>query len=265
MTPGTLPISTLFGIPFFAGTQASLIAYLQKHCATQQKLLVVCTPNPEQLVQAQQDKPLSAALRAADICIPDGIGIVYASRLASLIGKKDHSLAERVTGVDVVQGLIQEKLTIYVIGGRGYSTHRVTTEKNYPLFELDLPGESTPAQVFWTEGYSDITAPTQEEDKMVLDMLSLVKPDVVCVALGAPHQELWLMKHRAFLEKRGVRVALCVGGAFDFIVQKVPRAPLQVQQLGMEWLFRLWQEPWRWRRQTRLLQFIQMTIRELVS
>ncbi len=265
MTHEILPATTLFGISFFAGTQASLLSYLKKHWTNRTDLLVVCTPNPEQLVQAHQDTALFTALRAADICIPDGIGIVYASHLAKLVGKTDQSLEERVTGVDLVQRLLKEKLTVFVIGGRGYSTHRVTTEKNYPLFELDVPGEKRPAHVLWTEGYTDITAPTEEEETMVLNMLSLVKPDVVCVALGAPYQEFWLMKHRAFLQKTGVRVALCVGGAFDFIVQKIPRASLQLQQLGMEWLFRLWQEPWRWRRQTRLLWFIQMTVKELLS
>ena len=89
-----------------------------------------------------------------------------------------------------------------------------------------------------------------------------MKPSIILVAFGAPWQEQWVVNHREFLEKNKVKLVMVVGGAIDMLTGKVQRAPKFVQQLQLEWLFRLIQQPWRWKRQLRLIQFIGHVLKE---
>lgn len=86
--------------------------------------------------------------------------------------------------------------------------------------------------------------------------------DILFVAFGAPKQEFWISE---YLEKIPVKIAIGVGGAFDYISGKTPRAPLFLQNIGLEWLFRLIMQPWRIKRQLSLLQFIWLVIKEKLS
>ncbi|HSW97175.1 MAG TPA: WecB/TagA/CpsF family glycosyltransferase, partial [Candidatus Saccharimonadales bacterium] len=83
--------------------------------------------------------------------------------------------------------------------------------------------------------------------------------DILFVAFGFPKQEEWMFTN---LSKVNVTVMMGVGGAFDYISGRVPRAPLWVQKLGFEWLFRLVRQPWRWKRQLALLEFIWLVMKE---
>jgi N-acetylglucosaminyldiphosphoundecaprenol N-acetyl-beta-D-mannosaminyltransferase len=83
---------------------------------------------------------------------------------------------------------------------------------------------------------------------------------MVLVAYGAPGQVLWITRNRAALGAGGVRIAVGVGGAFDFLAGRVPRAPRPVRLLGFEWLYRLAREPWRWRRQLALPRFVGLVV-----
>jgi len=82
--------------------------------------------------------------------------------------------------------------------------------------------------------------------------------------LGAPHQEKWLVSRRALLSAHHVRIGLTVGGAFDVLTGKLPRAPQSWQNLGLEWLWRLIQEPHRWRRQLALIKFVGLVLKTKV-
>src|SRR5690606_32292622 len=84
-----------------------------------------------------------------------------------------------------------------------------------------------------------------EEEPAVLDSIREMRPDVILVALGVPRQEKWIARHQ---EALGIPVAMGVGGSFDVFAERVQRAPAWMQRLHLEWLFRLYQEPWRWRR-----------------
>ena len=96
-------------------------------------------------------------------------------------------------------------------------------------------------------------------------MIKQIKPRLVFVALGAPTQELWIAQHRNLLRKNNVEIAMAVGGSFDYLLNKVPRAPRWMQKLGLEWLFRLIIEPWRIKRQLRLIGFIALTIKKAID
>ena len=83
--------------------------------------------------------------------------------------------------------------------------------------------------------------------------------DILFVALGAPKQEEWIHEN---LPKIDVGCAMGVGGAFDYVAGQVPRAPKWMRKMGMEWSYRLVRQPWRWRRQTKLIEFVGLVLKE---
>ncbi|MGH2391295.1 MAG: WecB/TagA/CpsF family glycosyltransferase, partial [Chloroflexota bacterium] len=83
------------------------------------------------------------------------------------------------------------------------------------------------------------------------------RPDILLVAFGAPAQDLWIARNRSAL---GVPVAIGVGGAFDFLAGRIPRAPGWMRRLGVEWFYRLARQPWRWRRMIALPRFAAMVL-----
>ncbi len=233
--------------------------------------LTLVTPNPEQVVLTRSNPLFQTALQKADVRIPDGIGLVYASKMYALLHGVD-SLSQRLAGKAVVSRLLawvqDQSVPVLVIGGRslgeGADDPSVVdrAQRLKPVF-LGQRSAIVTDKWFWTEGYAHAESPTDGEETQVRAMIRTLQPKLVFVALGAPHQELWLESHRAFLAANNVRVAMVVGGAFDVLTGSLKQPPVWMEKAGFEWLFRLWQEPWRWRRQLQLLQFVGMTMSEL--
>ena len=255
----------------YSSTRSRLLKKIAISLESKNKPLVIFTPNPEQVVLASRQKSFAKVLCQADLAIPDGIGLILASRLLSLVGKGE-PLQERIPGVEVVENILyqakQKNHVVMVIGGKAYTN---LGYKNWQIREfspanpVDAQQNAASATLYWVEGYANAASPTQAEEKAVALALTTLRPDVVFVALGAPTQEEWVIAHKKLLSDSGVRVAMVVGGAFDMLLGKVNRAPLVFRKLGLEWLFRLFQEPWRWKRQVRLLEFLKLVIREFVS
>ncbi|MGM0471815.1 MAG: WecB/TagA/CpsF family glycosyltransferase [Bacillota bacterium] len=207
---------------------------------------LVLTPNSEMVVLAQQDRELKQILNQAELTIPDGSGLLVAARL---LGR---SLKERVTGIDLMKQLLalaaQENYSIYFLGAKPeviqQARHRVVTA--YP--ELKIVGVH--------HGYLDST--TEAE---VIKEINDQAPDLLFVGMGAPLQEKWLSAYR---DKLDFSVGMGVGGSFDILAEQKTRAPQIIQQLGLEWLYRLLQEPSRWRRMLALPTFIYLVSKERV-
>jgi len=96
-------------------------------------------------------------------------------------------------------------------------------------------------------------SPRPEDAPHILERLRKARPDLLFVAYGAPQQDLWIARYQPEL---GIPVAMGVGGAFDFIAGVVPRAPRWMREIGLEWLYRLIRQPWRWRRMLALPRFV---------
>lgn len=228
---------------------------------------IVFTPNPEQLVYAKSHSWFDKVLGKADFLLPDGMGIIFGSQILSVFGKSE-TILERIAGIDVVSSLLQQFSTkkILIVGGREYSG------AEYQKWKIVSAGghlsqEIKKHKVFlhWHEGFLNVTQPTSAEKKELLERISQLQPDIVFVALGAPYQEKWIVENSKALQECGVRLAMAVGGSFDVLLGKVARSPKWMQKVGLEWLFRLYQEPWRWRRQLNLLVFLKMIFREALS
>jgi len=218
--------------------------------------LIIFTPNPEQIMMAQNDAEFASALSSADLLIPDGVGILAASKLLAFVGK-GKALHQRVSGIDLFQALVAHfvETKAVVIGGRS-DTASATTPSSLSVGKRTLP---------WLAGYEDVQHPTNQEERAVEAFLKSEKPKMVFVAFGAPHQEYWSLRHKALLNTLGVKVVLVIGGSVDVVSGKLKRAPKLLRSLGLEWLFRLIQEPWRWKRQLSLVRFLGLTLRTAVS
>ena len=228
----------ILALDYFNGKRAAAVDLIVARAegAVGADVFVVFTPNPEQIVLAQNDAEFAKILPQADLLLPDGNGIVMASKLLG------HPLTERIAGVDVVAEILQrvDPTKILVLGGRDYAGQKF----------------------HWIEGYADVAKPTAAEEAAVKAEITKRKPEILFVAFGAPFQEKWISAHREFLHHNQVHVAMVVGGAFDFLTGKTSRAPEWMQHTGLEWLHRLIQEPWRWRRQLRLVDFCVLVIGE---
>lgn len=254
--------ANILGFQLYSKDKLDLLKNIEVYISRNKKPLLIFTPNAEQLVQTQQNPNFSRYLKQADLLIPDGMSLVWSSRLLSLKGGVE-PIAERIAGIDLVKDLLKfaqrEKLNCLVVGGAGYERVVVAA----------VPLQNNCWQIapnlFWTPGYADVSNPQPEENELIESCLSQLKPAVVFAAFGAPKQEQWIIENRDFLEKQQVKLAMSVGGAFDVILGKLQRAPQWMRNLGLEWSFRLLQEPWRWRRQTRLVVFAGLIFKQFFS
>lgn len=193
--------------------------------------------NPEKVMRAQEDGKLLDQLCAADLLIPDGIGIVLAARLLGL------GHAERVPGSELMPKLCErgasKGYTVFLFGASAEVNQQAVAvlRERYPGIRI----------VGSHHGY------VKDEDMpAVINLINECQPDLLFVALGSPHQELWMA---SYLPKLKVKVCQGVGGTFDVIAGRVRRAPKFFRSLHLEWFYRLASNPRRIRRQTALPLF----------
>jgi N-acetylglucosaminyldiphosphoundecaprenol N-acetyl-beta-D-mannosaminyltransferase len=199
---------------------------------------LITTPNPEMLVEAAKDARFREALQKADLAIPDGNGLLLAARMR---GKR---LPERVTGTDLVDdiaGLAARRGDkVFLLGAApGVATEAAEAlTKKYP--GLIVAGAESGGQVERDQA----GIPMIDDHELV--KLIRAEPDILFVAFGHGKQEEWILEHLSRLPT--VRVAMGVGGAFDFIAGRVRRAPAFMRRLRLEWLWRLILQPRRLKR-----------------
>jgi N-acetylglucosaminyldiphosphoundecaprenol N-acetyl-beta-D-mannosaminyltransferase len=195
------------------------------------KLHQVATVNPEFVMRAQSDLEFARILASADLCLPDGTGVVWAAR------RQGCPLDQPVAGTDLVEPLAG------ICARRGFRLFLLGAQ---PGVAADLAAQlraSNPTLAVAAHAGSPVTSQDGESLKLIAEH----RTDVLLVAYGAPAQELWIDRLRGRL---AVSVAMGVGGAFDYLTGRVPRAPAWMRRAGLEWLHRLAHQPWRFRRMT---------------
>jgi N-acetylglucosaminyldiphosphoundecaprenol N-acetyl-beta-D-mannosaminyltransferase len=264
----------LFQKTIFSKPKSQLLNSLAEKVIGTKKPLVLFTPNPEQLVLAQKNPQFGQLLDQADYLIPDGIGLVWASRLLSFFGR-NLRISERISGIDLTTDLLewatQRDWQVLLLGGRGYDQAVVSTDQlagrsgqpGHRSIELPSNGQTAgKLRLRWLEGYTNVGAPTRVEEETVVKTLRSLKPQLVLVAFGAPMQEQWVVDHLDLLQKSSTKIVMVVGGTFDIFFGRLRRAPLWMRSLGLEWLYRLLQEPHRARRQLTLIHFMGLVLLE---
>ena len=203
----------------------------------------VCTINPEFIMVAQQDYHFRLVLQRADLCVPDGVGLLLAARLLR------DKLPERVTGSDgvplIAERAAREGWKLFLLGAA-----EGVAEKAASVLRQRYPG----LQIAGTYAGSPAAA---EEDALV-ERVNASGADILFVAYGAPRQDVWIARN---LPRLNVKLAMGVGGSFDFVAGIVPRAPLWMRRSGLEWLYRLYLQPSRIGRMTRLPRFLWAVMR----
>ena len=197
----------------------------------------VFTPNSEIIMAAYKDEDFCEVLNSASLIIPDGIGVVYASRILKA------PLPERVAGFDLADNLIKKlsngEKSFYFFGGKPGVAEKAKENllSKYP--SLNICGLN--------DGYFD-----DEKEKLIIEDIKQKKPDVLFVCLGAPKQEKWINKHK---DELGAKVLLGIGGSLDVFAGTAERAPEFYRNHGLEWLYRLLKQPSRFVRMLALPKF----------
>ncbi len=207
---------------------------------------VVVTPNPEMVMLARRDAAFAHNLAAADLAIPDGVGLLWAARLLGT------PLRARVPGSVLVPQLAAASARR---GDRWFllgAAPGVAAEAGQVL-AARYPG-LTIAGAF----AGDAAPGGDQATRAAIQSAGVI--DVLLVAYGAPRQEAWMARHRDL----GIPVMIGVGGVFNYLAGRSQLAPAWMRRAGLEWLYRLVTEPWRWRRQLALPQFAALAAVEAV-
>lgn len=226
---------SLLGVGITVVSENEVLEFIYRSLQKSGEKYFIVTPNPELLMLAHKDSEYKNILNSAKLALPDGVGVMLGARL---IGKP---LKQRITGVDLVKSLssrvAKQPITVSFLGAGPNVAEKAAEclKKMYPGLNVSWASEE------WTENIKN------------------KKTDILFVAFGSPKQEIWIKNN---LKDLPAKVVIGVGGAFDFISGKVPRAPKFFRQLGLEWLFRLIMQPWRIKRQTSLIKFVYLIIKQ---
>ncbi|MCX6746337.1 MAG: WecB/TagA/CpsF family glycosyltransferase [Candidatus Parcubacteria bacterium] len=209
-----------------------VIAEIQELFSINKKGYIV-TPNPEICLVGYKDKQFRRITHNSFISIPDGFGLKLGARI---LGSK---LKNLTTGIDLCWELLklaeQNSYSVLFLGGKQETGERVKNllKQKYP----NLKTEYINGGQFDSQGNS-----TQSN---LINLINSIKPDITFVCLGAPKQEYFMSRN---LESLETKLMLGVGGSIDFLAGEIKRAPNSWRKLRLEWLWRLNQEPWRWKR-----------------
>jgi N-acetylglucosaminyldiphosphoundecaprenol N-acetyl-beta-D-mannosaminyltransferase len=225
----------ILGVEVSTDNYDSLIAKLLQKINNREKAFIVAI-NPEKIIKAQEDPALLKLLNSADFQIPDGIGVILASKL------KGGQIRERVTGIDMMLKLCEaaskNSKKVFLYGGKpGRADEaKAKLEEMYPGINI----------VGTLDGYI-------KDQGLVKTTINESQAEIIFVAMGSPAQENWIIANKETLHPS---VYQGVGGSFDVISGNLERAPESFQKLGLEWLYRLLKEPWRIKRQAVLPLFL---------
>jgi N-acetylglucosaminyldiphosphoundecaprenol N-acetyl-beta-D-mannosaminyltransferase len=201
----------------------------------------VITCNPEMIMLARREPEFASILHSAELVIPDGAGVVAALKLQGIS-------VQRSPGIEIAETLISwaasQPVTLAFFGGK--------------------PAVSAQAAQIWRNRCPNLQLIAQhgylspEEMPAWLEQLQTVRPRLILVGLGSPRQEYWIQHHRHLLPQS---IWIGVGGSFDIWAGVKQRAPYFWRASQLEWMYRLYQEPWRWQRMLVLPHFAWLVLR----
>jgi N-acetylglucosaminyldiphosphoundecaprenol N-acetyl-beta-D-mannosaminyltransferase len=247
LTVSVNPRTELLGSPFDRVGMQTTIDQCMAWCSGPRVAHTVITLNAALLCMMRRDQDLRAACRGGDLIVPDGVPVVWTSRLAGV------PLPERVAGVDLTERLLAEGasrgLSVYFLGARPEVVRKLADNCRHKYPGLKVAG--------WRDGYFG----PADHAKIVAEIAGLA-PHMLFVGMPSPFKETWCQRHR---EALGVPVIVGVGGTFDVLTGYVSRAPRMLQAVGMEWSWRLAMEPRKmWRRYLRTnTEFLGLAAREI--
>ena len=198
---------------------------------------LVVTLNAIGMETVIDDPEFAAIVRESAMVLADGSGLCLGMKILGM------PVQERVAGIDFAEQLCRtasaEKWPVFFLGAAGDTSRRCAEAMQRKFPGLVVAGAR--------DGYFDV------RDKMIPDLIARTGAKVLLVAMGQPRQEKWVTLHR---ERLGAILCVGVGGAFDVFAGNLERAPKWMQKIGLEWLYRMLQEPSRWKKNLRLITFM---------
>lgn len=242
--------NTLLGIPINYDSKETILEKILKHLKNPKVFFNIVSLNPEIMVEASRIPEFKKVIEQAQIRINDGVGVVVASSLKGI------PRVIRFTGVELTKELLKiadkRRLRVMLLGGMPKVAEKM----------VDCQKQAGSEAIFTaTHGFRNIQSPTTPEINKIISIVTSFKPHIVLMALGSPFSELWLYRHRDVF--KGV-VCASVGGSFDYFSGTISKPPHIIRSYGLEWLYRLIRQPWRWRRQLKLITFARLVILEAV-
>lgn len=197
----------------------------------------IVTPNPEMIVAAKEDELFRKALNDADLSIPDGKGLRLSGKVKNTFSGTD--FMEKLVALAAEKGF-----AVGFLGGSGEVAKRCAEclLKKYPNLKVSFAHSG--GKVDW---YGHLTGSD----------FAVPPTDILFVAFGHIKQEKWIRSNLRYIP---VKLAMGVGGAFDYLSGVVPRAPKWIREIGFEWLFRLVIQPWRIKRQLAFIKYLWLLI-----
>lgn len=234
----------VLGVPVDVVSEAQVLAFVRDQVVRKAPARIV-TVNAEFVMTARRETDFADVLRTADLATPDGAGVVWAMRRAGA------EQSGRVGGSDLI-----------------WSMSRQAAECGHRVFLLGAAeGVAAEAGEVLARRYPGLQiagvysgSPSLQEAGSIVDLIRRSAADILFVAFGAPAQDIWIARH---LERTGVTVAIGVGGSIDYVAGRTRRAPRWMRDHGLDWLWRLILQPWRWRRMLALPVFAWTVIREV--
>ncbi len=260
----------ILGIKIDPLTHAEFIEKL-KHLFRKRGKSQIATVNSEFIETAQVNPDFKDVINSSSLRLADGIGILIASKFNSLpltdipvlrtlqaIYQMKICLISPLFYPKYIKSVIRERLAGADVV---YDIIKLSLDNNYKIFLLGaLPGVADKASlILQTDNYglrvvgTYAGSPNIEEEDKIVSLINKHKADIIFVAFGAPKQDLWIARN---LKKTTAKLAVGVGGTFDFIAGNAKRAPLWIQNHGLEWLYRLVAQPSRLKRQIALPKFL---------
>lgn len=253
----------------------SVISQIEQFILSKKSHLVV-TPDTLAILRAQKDVEYYKIIQGANLVTPDGAGILWATSTLY------QPLKERVTGIDIIQGICQlaakKAYSIYLLGAAPGITKETSLKlmKKYPglkivgnhhgyfhasslsdkMFRCNIEKN---ANTNVKNKDSEIEYNKNKEEEIIIQEINDKKPDILLVGMGVPRQEKWIARN---LKSKRLNVPVCmgVGGSFDVLSGKIPRAPLWMQKHGMEWVYRFIKQPKRTFHTLALFYFMSLVI-----
>jgi N-acetylglucosaminyldiphosphoundecaprenol N-acetyl-beta-D-mannosaminyltransferase len=239
--------NSLLGIKITPDTKKNILEKVSSWVGKNGEMKHIVSLNPENLVTAYDDEEFRLILQSGDVQLVDGFGLDLASKI------RGKNVGERYTGVDFMEDVLgvlsNGSSRVLFLGGKPGLAAKLQEcyEKKIPSMEF--------ASI---SGIKDIKAYKSDvEGKEILAKVAAFKPHLIFAAFGSPFQEKFFWHNKSELKNT---VCIGVGGAFDFLSGNVPRAPRLLRVSGLEWLFRLVVQPWRWRRQLNLIRFMALVL-----
>lgn len=238
-----------FGVPIDRINCHQALERIESFIRTKETHFII-TPDTLAILRARKDKEYLEITKKADLVTPDGAGILWATAFL------EEPLSERITGIDMIKHIcqlaVEKEYKLYLLGAK-----TEVIEKTVHNLKKQYPGINI---VGYHHGYfnnSNLGTNGEKGESDIINEIVMQKPDFLLVGMGVPKQERWIFQNK---NRLGVSVCIGVGGSFDVLSGKIPRAPLWMQNHGMEWFFRLIKEPKRVKRTIYLPYFIWLVL-----